>query len=373
MGGFVLIVGPSGAGKDTLLGLARQQLADETRLHFARRVITRAESAAEAHDTLDQAGFLAAQAAGAFCLHWQAHGLHYGIPARYAAAAQAGAVVVANVSRGVVAAARSTLPGVSAVEITAPAPILAARLAQRGRAEDGDLAARLARAAEAAVDLRILNDSTPEAAAAQLVQHLRARLAGSQAHPIAQGSAMTDPRLTRIAELLTLKAEGTYGLSAINQRQHALQAALLAEAQGCPEALIVACLLHDIGHMVHNLGENPAEAGVDDEHERLGQEFLAPWFGPEVTEPVRLHVAAKRYLCATEADYFARLSPDSVLSLSLQGGPMSAEEVAAFNALPQSAAAVQLRRFDEMAKVKGLQTPPVEHFMPYVARCILPA
>ena len=92
-----------------------------------------------------------------------------------------------------------------------------------------------------------------------------------------------------------------------------------------------------------------------------------------MTEPVRLHVAAKRYLCATEADYFSKLSRDSVLSLSLQGGPMSAQEVAAFNALPGSAEAVQLRRFDEQAKVKGLDTPPVDHFMPYVARCILPS
>jgi phosphonate degradation associated HDIG domain protein len=184
---------------------------------------------------------------------------------------------------------------------------------------------------------------------------------------------MTDPRLTHIADLLTLKAGGNYGLSAINQRQHAFQAALLAEQQGCPEALVVASLLHDIGHMVHNLGENPAEAGVDDEHERLGHEFLMTMFGPEVTEPVRLHVAAKRYLCATEADYFAKLSKDSVLSLSLQGGPMSPPEVAAFEALPNYAAAVQLRRFDEQAKVKGLATPEVSHFMPYVARAILPA
>jgi len=94
------------------------------------------------------------------------------------------------------------------------------------------------------------------------------------------------------------------------------------------------------------------------------------WFGPEVTEPVRLHVAAKRYLCATEADYFAKLSRDSVLSLALQGGPMSPEEVAAFAALPHADAAVQLRRFDEQAKVKGLETPAVAHFLPYVARCL---
>jgi [1-hydroxy-2-(trimethylamino)ethyl]phosphonate dioxygenase len=183
---------------------------------------------------------------------------------------------------------------------------------------------------------------------------------------------MTDPRLDRIADLLTLKAESQYGLSTINQRQHALQAAWLAEKMDCPDSLIVASLLHDIGHMVHNLGDNPAEEGVDDRHEALGYEFLSTWFGPDVTEPVRLHVAAKRYLCATEADYFSKLSRDSVLSLSLQGGPMSAEEVTAFDAIPQSAAAVQLRRFDEQAKVRNLDTPPVEHFLPYVARCILP-
>ena len=179
-----------------------------------------------------------------------------------------------------------------------------------------------------------------------------------------------DPRLIRIEELLTLKADGHYGLSAINQRQHALQAAWLAERQGCAEALVVAALLHDIGHMVHDLGANATEQGVDDKHEELGHEFLAAWFGPAVTEPVRLHVAAKRYLCATEVDYFARLSKDSVLSLTLQGGPMSAAEVAAFDALPHSAEAVQLRRFDEQAKVKGLETPSVGYFLPYVERCL---
>jgi phosphonate degradation associated HDIG domain protein len=183
---------------------------------------------------------------------------------------------------------------------------------------------------------------------------------------------MTDPRLEHIAGLLTLKADGLYGLSAVNQRQHALQAAWLAEKTGCPDSLITASLLHDIGHLVHDLGDNPAEAGIDDQHEQRGYDFLIAWFGPEVTEPVRLHVAAKRYLCATEADYFSKLSKDSVLSLSLQGGPMSPSEVAAFDALPQSAAAVQLRRFDEQAKSKGLETPPVEHFLPAVGRCLLP-
>lgn len=183
---------------------------------------------------------------------------------------------------------------------------------------------------------------------------------------------MTNLRLTRIADLLTLKAGNQYGLSDINQRQHALQAAWLAEQAGCPDALVAASLLHDIGHLVHDLGENPAEAGLDDQHEARGHEFLCAWFGPEVTEPVRLHVAAKRCLCAMETSYFSNLSRDSVISLSLQGGPMSADEVAAFTALPHAADALQLRRFDEGAKVKNLETPSIQHFLPYVERCMLP-
>jgi len=181
-----------------------------------------------------------------------------------------------------------------------------------------------------------------------------------------------DPRLAHIARLIELRAGGQYGLAEINQRQHALQAAWLAERAGCADSLVTAALLHDIGHMVHDLGDDPAARGVDDHHEELGHEFLASMFGPEVTEPVRLHVAAKRYLCAVEPDYFAKLSKDSVLSLTLQGGPMSAEEVTAFRAVPEHEDAVQLRRFDEQAKVKGLETPTATHFLPYVERCIRP-
>jgi predicted HD phosphohydrolase len=124
-----------------------------------------------------------------------------------------------------------------------------------------------------------------------------------------------DPRLQELADLIDGKGHGRYGLHDVTQRQHALQAAWQAEREGCSSALIAAALLHDIGHLVHDLGDNPAEHGVDDKHEELGQVWLQSWFGPEVTEPVRLHVAAKRYLCATETDYFAKLSPDSVLSL----------------------------------------------------------
>jgi phosphonate degradation associated HDIG domain protein len=181
---------------------------------------------------------------------------------------------------------------------------------------------------------------------------------------------MAEDTVEMIAALIDGKGERQYGLSSVNQRAHALQAALLAEQSGCDSALITAALLHDIGHLVHDLGENPADAGIDDQHEELGQAFLARYFGPDVTEPVRLHVAAKRYLCATEADYFGRLTADSVRSLQLQGGPMSEQEVSAFAAMPGAPAAVQLRRFDEGAKVKGLPTPAVAHFLPYLRACL---
>lgn len=179
----------------------------------------------------------------------------------------------------------------------------------------------------------------------------------------------TDP-VASIAALLEEKGSRRYGLASVSQLQHALQAALLAEQSGGDAALITAALLHDIGHMVHALGEDPAADGIDDRHEELGRAYLAALFGPEVTEPVRLHVAAKRYLCGTEADYSARLSPDSVRSLALQGGPMSADEAAAFDARPHAEAAVRLRRFDEAAKVERLPTPDVAHFLSYVRACL---
>lgn len=146
------------------------------------------------------------------------------------------------------------------------------------------------------------------------------------------------------------RAHGRYGLSQVTQRLHALQSGAVARARGLPAPLVVACLLHDIGHMIHGLGEHPAAVGIDDRHEAIGAEWLAQRFGPAVAGPVRLHVAAKRYLCATQPGYVDLLTRDSVESLALQGGPMSAGEVSAFEAEPYWRDAVALRRVDEAAK-----------------------
>jgi len=178
--------------------------------------------------------------------------------------------------------------------------------------------------------------------------------------------AMTDPRLAEIAALFQTRGAAAYGLAGVSQTEHALQAAALA----APPALVAAALLHDIGHLVAELGDDPAAEGIDDAHEAVGHAWLTRYFGPAVTEPVRLHVAAKRFLCGAEPAYFSMLAPDSVRSLALQGGPMGAAEAATFAAVPHAADAVRLRRWDEAAKVVGLATPGVEWFLPAVGECL---
>jgi gamma-butyrobetaine dioxygenase len=144
--------------------------------------------------------------------------------------------------------------------------------------------------------------------------------------------------------------------------QHQLQAAALAA--GSSDELVVAALLHDVGHMIgrRDDGIDAAEALADDRdahHDALGAAWLSRWFGPTVTEPVRLHVAAKRYLVSTEPDYAARLSASSVHTLRLQGGPMSSREVADFEGLDFARQSVALRRLDEAAKDPNLDAPGV--------------
>src|SRR4051812_23184045 len=162
-----------------------------------------------------------------------------------------------------------------------------------------------------------------------------------------------------------------YGGEHVTHLAHALQCATLAEAEGAEPALITAALLHDIGHLLHDLGESPAARGLDDRHEDRGRTWLARWFGEAVTEPVRLHVNAKRYLTATDAGYFATLSAGSVRSLALQGGAFTPELAAGFIALPHARAAVRLRRWDEEAKVAGKATPDLAHFRPYLETSLL--
>jgi phosphonate degradation associated HDIG domain protein len=182
---------------------------------------------------------------------------------------------------------------------------------------------------------------------------------------------MSDPLRQELLDIFVGRATRRYGLSAINQLQHALQSAAHAETDGAPPATVLASLLHDVGHMIHELGEDPAARGVDDVHEELGAAWLAGRFGPAVSEPVRLHVAAKRYLCTAEADYFGKLSPDSVRSLKLQGGLMSPDEVEEFRANPWHAEAVRLRRYDEAAKDPRATTPDFDHYLRHVATCRL--
>jgi phosphonate degradation associated HDIG domain protein len=178
---------------------------------------------------------------------------------------------------------------------------------------------------------------------------------------------MSDPLRQELLDIFVSRATRRYGLSAINQLQHALQAANHAETEGCKPATVLASLLHDVGHMIHRLGEDPASRGIDDVHEELGARWLSERFGSDVSEPVRLHVAAKRYLCTVESDYFGKLSPDSVRSLELQGGLMSSEELDTFRANPFHAEAVRLRRYDEAAKDPRATTPDFDHFLRHVA------
>jgi gamma-butyrobetaine dioxygenase len=137
--------------------------------------------------------------------------------------------------------------------------------------------------------------------------------------------------------------------------EHMLQAGALAEAAGAEDPLVAAALLHDIGHLF---------GGDEDRHGESGARWLSQWFGAAVTEPVRLHVLAKRYLCAVDAGYFGLLSAESVRTLSLQGGPMTAAEVTAFESLPHARDAVAVRRWDDHAKDPAVSPPRFAHFAP---------
>lgn len=184
---------------------------------------------------------------------------------------------------------------------------------------------------------------------------------------------MRESRITVGEEVLRLfeeRGDSAYGGEAVSQREHALQAAHFARQAGAPPALVVSALLHDVGHLLHDLPDDAPDLGVDDRHEELAARWLAERFGPDVAEPARLHVEAKRYLCAVEPGYHEALSEPSRISLRLQGGPMSPEEAERFLASPHAEAAVTLRRCDESAKVPGLVVPGVEDYLPWIERAL---
>ena len=154
----------------------------------------------------------------------------------------------------------------------------------------------------------------------------------------------------------------------VSQLEHALQCAVLAAADAAPPALVAAALLHDYGHLFEGRGGAAEREHRDARHEAHGAAALRRWFGPNVTGPIALHVAAKRYLCATEAGYTAALSPASALSLQLQGGPFGDEAARRFASRRFAADAVRLRRWDDAGKIVGAETPTLESYRPLLRR-----
>jgi gamma-butyrobetaine dioxygenase len=179
-----------------------------------------------------------------------------------------------------------------------------------------------------------------------------------------------DP-IAEIVALVDQYGAEDYGDERVSQRAHALQSAALAEAAGSRPALIAGALLHDLGHLLDKHAERGRQQGVDRLHEQIGAGWVARWFEPEVAQMVRLHVPAKRWLCRCEPGYFESLSPGSVRSLALQGGPFTPDEAAEFLALPGAEDAIAVRRWDDLAKVHGLATPPLAHYIPALQACLL--
>ena len=156
----------------------------------------------------------------------------------------------------------------------------------------------------------------------------------------------------------------------VTTSEHMLQGALLAEEANAPDALIAGILLHDIGHYVHEFSHAAFVQGIDDYHDKVDADLLAPFFPTMVTACVGCHVAAKRYLCATESDYFDRLSPASVHTLRLQGGPMSESEIAEFANNSELESLLQIRIWDEMAKIPGKRTRSFAYYAPLLESLI---
>jgi [1-hydroxy-2-(trimethylamino)ethyl]phosphonate dioxygenase len=169
-----------------------------------------------------------------------------------------------------------------------------------------------------------------------------------------------------ITAVFAKRGAGAYFGESVSMTEHALQAAHFAGAAAAPPALILAALLHDVGHLVEDVPDDLADWTDDARHEEIGSHWLATRFPREVSEPVRLHVPAKRYLCATDRLYFAKLSPASVVTLKLQGGPMAAYEIARFETERFYKEAVKVRSWDDQGKVAGLVTRCLADYAPLI-------
>ncbi len=171
-----------------------------------------------------------------------------------------------------------------------------------------------------------------------------------------------------IADIFERRGAEAYAGEALTVAEHMLQTAALAQAHGAPDTLVAAALLHDNGHFTSEFGEYSPEDTEDKHHDESGAQVLEAFFPPAVTACVRLHVAAKRYLCATDPAYFDTLSAASKHSLRLQGGPMSDAEIAAFRRLDFHEDAVSLRRWDDSGKQVGLRTMRFDEFRPVLEK-----
>jgi phosphonate degradation associated HDIG domain protein len=172
-----------------------------------------------------------------------------------------------------------------------------------------------------------------------------------------------------IVHLFESKGHAQYDGESVTQLEHALQSAHMAESEGADSALITAALLHDLGHLLHDFGGTPTQQGLDDLHQYRSLPFLRPLFGPATVEPIRLHVDAKRFLCARVTGYLEALSPDSKRSLALQGGVFDEAQADAFEALPFASDAVRLRRWDDTAKSADAVVPGLAHFVRHMEIC----